>query len=278
MPRNTLPVVAAIPNYNMAPDLAELLPKLQRQNYADIFVLDDASTDGSREVVEGCDSTITFISSEQNQGAGATRNKIIPALGYRALIHFIDADTLPESQENPEIIQDILGAEIGFAGGFIREPNGLQNPFNYGPAHSLGKVATGTLQLHFAALLDKDREKAQAFHERYAKYLTNWPNPLAPPESRPVFWSAEANFAIDSELFTAVEGFDPRLRQEEIQDLAMKLSRRGLARRFHPELTIAHKATQVRTGNLALQIFKAEMQLIRKYGARNWLKPELARQ
>ena len=48
MSRNRLPVVAAIPNYNMARGLNTLLPQVTEQDYAAIFVLDDASTDDSR--------------------------------------------------------------------------------------------------------------------------------------------------------------------------------------------------------------------------------------
>ena len=47
-----LPVVAAIPNYNMGEHLRVLLPQVLSQRYDDIFVLDDASTDDSVDVVQ----------------------------------------------------------------------------------------------------------------------------------------------------------------------------------------------------------------------------------
>ena len=46
-----LPVVAAIPNYNMGEHLRRLLPQVLAQHYDAVFVLDDASTDESADVV-----------------------------------------------------------------------------------------------------------------------------------------------------------------------------------------------------------------------------------
>ena len=46
-----LPVVAAIPNFNMAENLRNLIPQILAQRYDGVFVLDDASTDHSVDVV-----------------------------------------------------------------------------------------------------------------------------------------------------------------------------------------------------------------------------------
>ena len=46
-----IPVVAAIPNYNMGDNLRRLLPQILAQSYDRIFVLDDASTDHGVDVV-----------------------------------------------------------------------------------------------------------------------------------------------------------------------------------------------------------------------------------
>jgi len=48
---NQSPVVAAIPNYNMADSLRKLLPQVLSQSYDGVFVLDDASTDDTVDVV-----------------------------------------------------------------------------------------------------------------------------------------------------------------------------------------------------------------------------------
>src|ERR1017187_8500046 len=130
------PVVAAIPNYNMAESLSVLLPQLAAQEYADIFVLDDASTDHSREVVRDFDSNAHFISSSESKGAGAARNLIIGRfLGHRSIIHFMDADVDLVSDRTPELANELMpnAPVIGSIGGLITTPTGSQSPWNYGP-------------------------------------------------------------------------------------------------------------------------------------------------
>ncbi len=68
---NRLPVVAAIPNYNMDEQLGTLLPSLTDQGYDGIYVLDDNSTDGSYETTRSVSTDITFVRGGENKGAGA---------------------------------------------------------------------------------------------------------------------------------------------------------------------------------------------------------------
>jgi N-acetylglucosaminyl-diphospho-decaprenol L-rhamnosyltransferase len=63
MPREKLPVIAAVPNYNMAETLRVLLPQLAAHDYDAMYVLDDASTDHSREVVAEFAGDVTFVES-----------------------------------------------------------------------------------------------------------------------------------------------------------------------------------------------------------------------
>ena len=122
MNHNKLPVVAAIPNYNMADSLRELLPQLAEQNYAAIFVLDDASIDDSRETVNDFDKNIQFVAGSENVGAGANRNRITEALGFNAIIHFIDADMRLETEHVPELAQEVISSNVlGFIGGLIKD-------------------------------------------------------------------------------------------------------------------------------------------------------------
>jgi len=72
-----LPVIAAIPNYNMGDNLRRLLPQVLAQHYNAVFVLDDASTDHSVDVVSGFGGEVKLVRSPENRGAGANRNQII---------------------------------------------------------------------------------------------------------------------------------------------------------------------------------------------------------
>lgn len=92
----TPPLVSVIiPAYNSEKYIAETLRSVIAQTYAniEIIVVDDASTDGTLQVIEDMDiiRPISVIKKEKNSGAAASRN-----LGYKHskgnLIKFLDAD------------------------------------------------------------------------------------------------------------------------------------------------------------------------------------------
>ncbi|MDT5306680.1 MAG: hypothetical protein QOE48_2355, partial [Mycobacterium sp.] len=87
-----LPVVAAIPNFNMAESLRRLIPQVLAQRYDAVYVLDDASTDHSVDVANEYGRDVSVVQSLENRGAGANRNQIMDQVGDEAIIHFIDAD------------------------------------------------------------------------------------------------------------------------------------------------------------------------------------------
>lgn len=274
MSNRALPVIAAIPNYNMAASLQELLPQLAEQDYAGIYVLDDASTDESRDVAESFDSSIKFVAGQENLGAGSNRNRILGAVGHEAIIHFIDADMHLETERVPELAQELAGSDtIGFVGGLIKELGGRQHPFNYGPRQCLRADIGANIQSYIYSKLDSDPAKATEVRQRFQRFVADFPDLQAEPIPRQVFWNAEANLLIRSDVLEAVGGFDPVLRDHEIQDLAIRLSEMGTERRFDPLLSAVHKAVLVRSGNRRLQMVKAEFQIARKHGYLNWLLP-----
>lgn len=266
------PVFAAIPNYNMAPQLAELLPRVCAQGYDEVFVLDDASTDDSRDVVAAYNTDIKFVAGDINVGAGGNRNRLIPHLGQRSLIHFIDADVRLETQNIPEVASDLMPSEpTGFVGGLVLNLDGRQNPWNYGPRIGLGGDVGGALQLYFAALAGRRPQAAATFRKRFHYLLQDWPNLLEDPAPRPVFWNAEANMLIQSDVFSGLGGFNPALRDHDVQDLAIRMEQKGLGRRFDPSIAVTHTAVDVRHTNRYLAMLKADVYLMRTYGLRDWL-------
>jgi len=109
MPKE-LPVVAAIPNYNMGENLRRLLPQVLAQHYDAVFVLDDASTDDSADAVGEFGADVKLARSPQNRGAGANRNQILDHVPDGALIHFIDADMDLETPDTPAVAREVLRA------------------------------------------------------------------------------------------------------------------------------------------------------------------------
>jgi GT2 family glycosyltransferase len=269
-----LPVVAAIPNYNMGEQLEELLPSLMAAGYDDIYVLDDNSTDGSREATHAVSTDIRFVTDGENKGAGANRNRILGVLGHEATIHFLDADTSLDTERAAEVIADALPSdEFGFVGGLAKTKAGFQTVWNYGPRQSLYADAGANLQSYIEPLLEADPAKAARLRERFSKLLADWPDPQTHPVRRQVYWVVEQNMVVNSKTFKEIGGFDETLREHEIQDLAIRMAAKGLDRLFDPSFVTTHKEVDVRHYNRLLAMMKAEVKINRKHGLRNWLRP-----
>lgn len=272
-----LPVVAAIPNFNMGEQLGPLLSELAQQNYNDIFVLDDASTDGSREVVEDFNhgDGVHFVGSSENRGAGPTRNLIINALGYEALIHFLDADIKIRTQNMPEVIREIMPYRpVGFIGGLALTPEGTQNVWNYGPRQGLRADIGSAIQMKIESIAKTNTEKAINVRHRFSELLRDWPNQFVEPVRRQVFWNIEQNLVVQSDVFSKVGGFSDTLREHEIQELAIRLHNLDLPRYFDPAISVQHKNEQdVRNYNRPAAMLRAELEIARIQGFRNWMLP-----
>lgn len=138
MKSDRLPVTAAIPAYNAESTLEPLLKTVLEQEYDQIFVLDDASTDATYELAHTYEPDITAVRGMENVGSGANRNRIIQVLDGRTIIHFLDADLRLNSEQTPELARHAATQPaVGYVGGLIRDPNGRQNPYNYGPEWSV---------------------------------------------------------------------------------------------------------------------------------------------
>jgi GT2 family glycosyltransferase len=270
-----LPIVAAVPNYNMGEQLSTLLPTLLDKGYDEVYVLDDGSTDDSREVTTDASTDIHFVADGSNRGAGATRNRIIPALGSDALIHFIDADTSVDTERSAEVVADSVPNEaFGFVGGLAKNEDGTQTVWNFGPRQCLWTDLGAQVQARLEPLVLSEPEKAKQLRERSGSLMQDWPNPLEEPLRRQVYWVIEQNFIVQASMFKAFGGFDEKLREHEIQDLAIRMGARGLSRYFDPSFATTHKAIDVRGYDRGSAMARAELQIARKHGLRNWLLPD----
>ncbi|PID80778.1 glycosyl transferase family 2, partial [bacterium DOLZORAL124_64_63] len=75
---NTPAVTYIIPSYNHCPYVEQAILSVMNQDYDDIelIVLDDGSTDGSRELLQKLSSKLGFIYGEHpNMGCAATLHK-----------------------------------------------------------------------------------------------------------------------------------------------------------------------------------------------------------
>jgi N-acetylglucosaminyl-diphospho-decaprenol L-rhamnosyltransferase len=265
-----LPVVAAVPNYNMADSLTVLLPQLLAQDYDDIYILDDASTDNSREVVGSFGKDVKFVTGTVNKGAGANRNRIIPMLeGKDMIIHFLDADTECLSDDIPGTVRDLaIDPAVSFTGGLVRGEDGWQNVWNFGPRMSLHAALHAPIQEIIGRNLAKDIAVASRLRSTFDRYLQDWPNPFERPRERRTFWVIESNLVIRSADLQGIGGYDEKLREHEIQDLAIRFAKKGLIAKFNPAVELLQKKVDVRDYDRSKEMNRAAAYIARKHGIR----------
>lgn len=275
MSSQRMPVVAAVPNYNMAENLHRLLMQLlSEQDYDAVVVLDDASTDNSAEVAGSFGSDITFVRSRHNRGAGANRNQILDVVGDGALIHFIDADMELRTPQAPAVAREVYARHaqrsVGAVGGLVSRSDGTQEPHNYGATFSLWGNITSGLPLLVDMLSDRPG-LARAVQRILGPFMKEWPNVLAPPVPTATYWLHEGNMLIESTVLRTVGGYDPQLRSHEAQDLAIRLERMGIKRQFDPSISVLHYHIDVRGRNRHKWEHRAVLYLLRKHGLYRWL-------
>jgi GT2 family glycosyltransferase len=271
--KSNLPVVAAIPAYNAEATLSPLVYDVLEQEYDEVCVLDDASTDNTYELASSFKSDIRIVRGQENVGSGANRNRIIPALGYNAIIHFLDSDVRINSERSAEVAREVGSvANIGFVGGMIRNPDGTQNPYNFGPRMSLKtSFLQSGIQYGIYALGRSRPQLAKNVRSDLEPLLKDWPNAFEPPLARPVYWSAEANLVIPSQVFSHLHGFDERLRYHEIIDFSIRTHGLGLNTRFDPSIDVTHHAIDGLSKKFDIEPIKAQARIVLGMGVKNWL-------
>ena len=263
-----LPVVAAIPNYNMGSHLYRLLPQLLDQGYDRIYVLDDGSTDKSVDVVKLFDDDVTLVRSPENRGCTANRNQIIDHVGDDELIHFIDADMDLETADTASVAREVMARYadkgVGAVGGLVCRVDGSQEPYNYGPVFALKTHLTS-----IPPLVDRVRNRQQianAIRRVNVPAMKHWPNVLEPPAPAEAYWLHEGNMLIYSSVYRAIGGYDPLMRNHGAQELAIRLEARGVKRHFDPSIKVVHHYIDVRGRKRRWQQQESVRHLMRKHG------------
>lgn len=264
-----LPVVAAIPNYNMSDNLSKLLPRVLAERYDGVFVLDDASTDSSFDVISEFGDDVKLVRSPENRGAAANRNQIIDQVEDGAIIHFIDADMELQTDETPAVARELVGRYadygVGMIGGLVTRTDGSQEYCNYGAVFSLWGNFTSNVPRMVDGLREKPRI-AGALQRMAAPLMGGWPNVLQAPTPAPAYWIHEGNMLVYSSLFRSVGGYDSTLRSHEVQDLAIRLEKIGMKRQFDPSIRVVHHHIDVRGKNRNRWAHQATREIIRKHG------------
>ena len=125
----SLPVTAVIVSYNCRDVLRECLHRLITPGDAvPIIVVDNASTDGSAEVVAAYFPTVELIKNTQNRGFAVACNQGIRACATPFIL-LLNPDTLLERAELQKL-QDVMGShpDVGACGPRILNVDGTLQP------------------------------------------------------------------------------------------------------------------------------------------------------
>ncbi|NJN90071.1 MAG: glycosyltransferase [Leptolyngbyaceae cyanobacterium SL_5_14] len=169
-------VSVVIPAYNCAEYIAETIESVLNQTYHDyeIIVVDDGSTDATREVVKGYGDRLQYT-YQQNQGAAAARNRGI-RLARGELIAFLDGDDLflPNKlaaqvacfDANPSVGMVKTGWQIiDQHGKFVSNVE----PWHYAPKLDLAALVLYKVSRPSALMLHRDWcERANGFNTNFA--------------------------------------------------------------------------------------------------------------
>ena len=167
-------VSVVVPVYNGRETIANTVNALLLQTLTphEIIVVDDGSTDGSREILEGFGSQITVL-SKPNGGPASARN-----VGIRAatgdFVAFTDSDCVPDRQWLASLLRGFSNPSVAGVGGIVRglssemvsqyaDITGILDP-EWDGAESVASLVTANACFRRDALL-----QAGLFDERFRK-------------------------------------------------------------------------------------------------------------
>lgn len=223
-------------NFNAREYLRSCLLTVLPQHPAQVVVVDNASEDGSVEMMRTEFPDVHLIVNEADVGYGAGANQGIAACRARHVL-LLSADTLL----HPGVLRALDGQlerhpSAAIVGPRLVRPDGsLQRSGRPWPE----PITLRPLIRHIPRLRDR--------------YLGTWPH----TRDRLVPWLSGAALAIRREAFERVGGFDTAffLYYEEV-DLCRRLGAAGWQKRFTPQATVSHAggaSTEARRADMKVQ-------------------------
>ena len=256
----------------MADSLSRLLPQLLKQGYDNIYVLDDASTDNSNQIVAMFGPKVIWIGGKTNIGSGGNRNRILEAHAGESIIHFLDADVRLVTTDIVAKAQQLMDyPNVAFVGGLVLDTKGRQHLWNYGPdSISLYTTLTGQIQYLFGRIQAPKPIWRKLIRVVTKRARSEWPDIAVPPKRRPVYWSVEGNILVKRSVLEKLGGFDETVLEFDIIPLARKAYETCMVSFFDPSISVTHFAANVRQYNREITKQKELHMLIKRYGG--WLK------
>lgn len=214
-------VTVAVVSYQTRSHLRACLGSLE--GAGDVWVVDNGSTDGSREMVRDDFGWVTLVEAQENLGYGAAVN-LVAARTSSPWLAASNADVVLEAGA----LEALLAAartdpRAGVVAPRLVRPDGTTE-------HSAHAFPTLGFTAAFALGL------ARPFGERLCL-----PGAWDPERARHVPWAIGAFLLLRREAWVAVGGFDERqwLFAEDL-DLGWRLRQAGWATRYEPRARVRH--------------------------------------
>lgn len=234
--------IAAIPNYNHGQSLVGLLDQLFGEDFDKIFVLDDASSDDSLDLLKPYEDKVEIIKGPFNIGPAGNRNRIIPHLKSDDIVVFIDADMQLITTDVKSKIIPLFESnqDVAMFGGGIQDKHGKPMTYNYGLHQSQFRHSVGlatekiTKFVHFSFFAKLIRPLA-------LKFTYNVDILFFEPKERVISGSvSEGHFYVRGDVFKQLDGFNENLRYHEGGEFGYRLRHAGHVIKFTPAVWTKH--------------------------------------
>jgi GT2 family glycosyltransferase len=250
-----MPVSVAVINYNTRDHLRACLASVVPEHPAEVIVVDNASTDGSAEMVPCEFPDVTLIAREDNPGYGAAANRAIAASSGDVVL-LLNSDT----RILPGALTDIVDYAERNPAAAIVGPRLLNQDGSFqrscfpwpGAGAALFEEIVGSSRITGIPVL-RERFWRTWSHDR----------------PRKVPWVLGAALAIRREAFEAVGGFDPSFFMYfEETDLCKRLWQAGWEVHFSPEAEIVHvggASTTQQRATMYAQLYVSMLRFVEKH-------------
>jgi N-acetylglucosaminyl-diphospho-decaprenol L-rhamnosyltransferase len=239
-------MAVAVVNYNTCAHLEACLETAVAEHPVQTIVVDNASTDGSPEMVAEDFPQVELVTAP-NEGFGAGANIALQHAGAPYVL-LLNSDT----RLHPGTLDALAGyldahPHVGMVGPRLVNPDGSLQKSIYPAPSPVAELMRWTSLAAVARHIPSLRRK----------YFVDCPHDRA----EPVGWVVGAALAIRKEAFDAVGGFDTSffMYSEEV-DLAYSMEEAGWEVHFTPVATVTH------FGGASTQAYRADM-LARLYAS-----------
>jgi GT2 family glycosyltransferase len=253
------PIGVAITTWQTRDLLRECLASVRAEAPARVAVVDNASTDGTAEMVRREFPEVVLVANEENRGNGPAANQAV-ALCPVPYVLLLNSDTRLEPGTLERLARYLdEHPQAAVAGPRIASPDGSLQPSCF--------PFIGTFRMMV------EKSAAGRLLARVPAVRRNWLLTQSPHgRPRQVPWLLGAALAFRREAFDAVGGFDPAffMYTEEV-DLCWRLHAAGWEVHFAPVATVVH------VGGASTRQIRADMAVRRVAGARLFYRRHYSR-